>query len=202
VANQVRPTGRCIAILPRHRATATLWSHDVPEAPPILPTLAPPKRLFRLVAGTGPGENPLALAPDRADGLFDDPGAWRSLHLYATRRGALADALATGQGISPGWAMADLRCDDRRPFLDARDPAALPPDLAALAAAGGWRALIERADDAGLAGVAIPVPAAPTQLLFALLDPASARLLAPPKPISPHDPDLRALTRLNHGSHP
>lgn len=153
-----------------------------------LPAVAAPRRLFRGVAG----QDPLAL-PDRVpDGPCDDPGGWRALHLYATRRGALAAALAAGQ---PPAAMADLRCEDRRPFLDARDPAALPPAAAVLAAAGRWRALAELADEAGLAGVAMPVAAAPTQAVFALLDPGTARPLAAPRPLSPHDPDLRALAR-------
>ncbi|MGI9252223.1 MAG: hypothetical protein ACR2J8_00620, partial [Thermomicrobiales bacterium] len=83
----------------------------------------------------------------------------------------------------------------RRPFLDARDPARLPPALAAMLASGECRALAERADEAGLAGVALPSPDAPSQTVFALLDPVAARPLAPPKPVSPHDPDIRALTR-------
>jgi hypothetical protein len=156
-----------------------------------MPVIGAPRRLFRVIAGP----DPLALESDRPDGPCDDPASWRSLHLYATRRGALAALLASGEGSPAGRFVADLCCEDRRPFLDARDPAALPPDLADLAARGAWRALIERADDAGLAGVALPVAAAPTQVLFALLDPSAARPLAPPRPISPHDPDLRALAR-------
>jgi hypothetical protein len=163
-----------------------------------LPVLAAPRRLFRVV----PGPDPLALPLDRPDGPCDDPASWRVLHLWGSRRGAMASALAANEGGPTGLTrlfMADLRCTDPRPVLDARHPAALPPDLAALVAAGAWRALAERADDAGLAGLALPVAAAPSQTLFALLDPSAVRSLAPPKPVSPHDPDLRALTRDTRG---
>lgn len=176
-------------------------------------TARAPKRLFRI----GPLPDPLALSKGAPDGPADDPAFWRALHLAASRRGAfvavLAAAMREGRWApaagAPGAARAlaglgvsDVRCTDPRPFLDARDPAALPPDLAALAAdpaPAARRALLERADDLGLAGIAFPDLLAPAQAWFALLDPEAVKPLAPPKPVSPHDPDLAAVARLLAG---
>lgn len=157
------------------------------------PTARPPKRLFRL----GPVANPLAL-PAPPDGSWDDPGGNRVLHLFTTRRGALLAALADARPNAPdpliGRAIVPVRLGDPRPFLDLRDPPALPPELAAML--DDRRALLAWADEAGLPGVVDALPNAPTQARWALADPDSARALAPPHPLSPHDPDLVAVRRL------
>lgn len=156
-------------------------------------TARPPKRLFRL----GPAANPLTLR-DTGDGPWDDPAGDRALHLFSTRRGALLATLADPSGITPdslaGCAIVPVQVGDPRPFLDLRNPPALPPDRAAML--GDRRALLAWADDAGLAGIVDAVPDAPTQARWALADPDSARALAPPQPLSPHDPDLVAVRRL------
>lgn len=157
------------------------------------PTARPPKRLFRL----GPAVDPLAL-PVAADGPWDDPAGARALQAFSTRRGALLAALAGEPPDAPdpiaGRAIVPVRIDDPRPFLDLRNPQALPPNLAAIL--DDRRALLSWADAAGLAGVVDTLPEAPTQARWVLTGPAAARALAAPHPLSPHDPDLVAVRRL------
>jgi hypothetical protein len=155
--------------------------------------------LFRL----GPLSDPLTLPTGAADGPWDDPAGDRRLHLFTTRRGALLAALAglADDAAAPlaGLALVPVRLDDPRPFLDLRDPARLASTLVSLpgrAGAPSAAAVLARADELGLAGVLDALPGAPTQTRWVLLDPAAARALANPSPLSPHDPDLVAVRRV------
>ena len=160
------------------------------------PTARPPKRLFRL----GPVADPLPPTHE-PDGPWDDPAGDRALHLFSTRRGALLAALAETRprAVDPlaGRAIVPVRLDDPRPFLDLRDPDALPPGNAALL--DDRRRLWAWVDEAGLAGIVDALANAPTQARWVVTDPGFARALAPPQPLSPHDPDLVAVRRLLAG---
>ena len=171
---------------------------------PTPPSATPPRRLFRL----GRADDPLAPLPGPPDAAFG--GA--AVVLCSTRRGAFVEVLvpskpgAARTGLPPAAVVVALRFADPRPLLDLRpplDPAAaaestlLPPGgTEVVLRAERWAETFAEAVAAGFAGIAYRSTLAPSQVCWAVSRDAALALLAAPRPVSPHDPDLVAVGRL------